>query len=206
MMDGYDVTHEDILAILRPSDPKIDPLVDLLARLALGAQIEPARDESKQVAQPQIYDEQSPKETVGYWLTPVKSDEKATADEVVQTLLEREHVYAFGDRTPGRKHIKPGDWICFYATTKGVVAHAQIASAPEFKPHRSVRQPDKYPWTFRLTDIHLYLDQPTVISAEIRAHLDAFDGRDPNTAYWAWFVQATHRLSAHDFNLITRQK
>jgi hypothetical protein len=53
------------------------------------------------------------------------------AEEGIQTLVGQEKIYASGERTPGRKHIKPGDWICFYATTKGVMAHARITMKAE---------------------------------------------------------------------------
>jgi hypothetical protein len=67
-----------------------------------------------------------------------------------------------------------------------------------------VRHADKFPWTFRLDDANLYLDQPVVIDAPLRGQLDAFRNRDANSA-WAWFVQATSRLSKHDFDLLTRR-
>lgn len=206
MMSEYKVAHEEILALLRPSTPKIDPIVDLMARLVAERRsetltepatlLEPSKEASQQ--------EPSLEGNNVYWLTSVKSDEKGTAEDTIKTLVGQEHVYAFGEGTPGRKLIKPGDWICFYATGKGVIAHARIVSRPENKPHRSLRHPDKYPWTFRLANSALYPDTPVVISAETRSSLDAFQGKDPNTP-WAWFVQATHKLTEHDFNLLVRR-
>ena len=40
-------------------------------------------------------------------------------------LVGEAHVYAFGDKTPGRKRLKPQDWICFYANGIGVIGHAK---------------------------------------------------------------------------------
>lgn len=206
MMSEYKVAHEEILALLRPSTPRIDPIVDLIARLVAErrseALTEPASlQESVSEASPQ---EQSQEGTSVYWLTSVKSDEKGTtAEETIKLLVGKEHIYAFGEETPGRKLIKPGDWICFYATGKGVIAHAKIVARPEKKPHRSIRHPDKYPWTFQLDSPVLYPETPVVINAEARNNLDAFRGRDPNKP-WAWFVQATHKLTEHDFNLLIK--
>jgi len=185
MMNEYDVSHEDILAVIKPSGPTIDPIVSLMARLAAEPIIPNGDNE------------------VVYWLTPVRSDEEQTAEECIQTLVEQERIYAFGERTPGRKYIKPGDWICFYATAKGVVAHAKVASKPDLLQHPKVRHSDKYPWVFRLEDIHLYLNEPVVIDATMRNQLDGFQGRDPNKR-WAWYVQATRKISAHDFGILTR--
>jgi len=199
MMSEYDVSHEDILAILRPSGPRIDSVVDLMARLVAQRQAEgwPPPEEVTPGKAPE-------EEEVAYWLTPVKSDEEQTAEEVIETLVGQEHIYAFGERTPGRKHLKPGDWICFYATTRGVVAHAKVVSPPQKKKHPKVRHADMYPWVFRLESIKLYLDQPTVIDSTVRGQLDAFRGRDMDRS-WAWFVQATRRISAHDFGILTHQ-
>jgi EVE domain len=201
MMNEYDVSHEDILALIRPSGPKIDPIVDLIARLVAEPKseelLEPEKDTSQ--TEPPLEGE------VAYWLTPVRTNEKRTAELAIQTLVGQEHVYAFGDRTPGRKRIKPGDLICFYATGKGVVAHAQVISSPEKKPHPLIVEREKYAWTFRLNDAVLYLDKPIVITADVRSGLDAFRGRDPNNP-WAWFVQATHKLTEHDFNVLVRSK
>jgi hypothetical protein len=140
-----------------------------------------------------------------YWLTPVRSDETATAEEVVQQLISTDGIYGFGERTPGRKHVKPGDWIAFYATGKGVVAHAQIVSLPEYKPHPSIRHSERYPWVFQVEEPCLYLDEPIVIDATVRSRLDKFHGRDASTS-WAWFVQSTRRISAHDFGVLTGQE
>jgi hypothetical protein len=206
MTSEYKVAHDEILALLRPSGPKIDPIVDLMARLVAERRserlIEPANlPESEQ--EPTHPEPLSEGGSI-YWLTSVKSDEKGTAEDTIKLLVGQEHIYAFGDGTPGRKLIKSGDWICFYATGKGVIAHAKIVSTPEKKPHRLLRHPEKYPWTFQLDNVALYPDAPVVINAEARSSLDAFQGRDPNTP-WAWFVQATHKLTEHDFNLLIRR-
>ncbi len=198
MMNEYDVSHEDILAVIRPSSPTIDPVVDLMARLvAEPSQEEVSREEPDVSATTAAGD-------VAYWLTPVRSDDKGTAEDVIRTLVGQDKLYAFGERTPGRRHLKVGDRICFYATGVGVVAHAEVASAPERKSHPRLRHPERYPWLFRLDKVKLYLDKPTVIDVSTRASLDAFRGRDPNRP-WAWFVQATRKVSEHDFVGLTKR-
>jgi len=135
---------------------------------------------------------------------PVRSEAEATAEQVIQTLVEQEGIYAFGERTPGRKHLKPGDWLCFHASGKGVIAHAKVVSRPEKKPHHRVQHQEKYPWTFRVEKAKLYLNDPVIIDVEVRAELEAFQNRDLNRS-WGWFVQATRRISANDFAVLTRR-
>jgi hypothetical protein len=199
MMNEYDVSHDDILAVIRPSSPTIDPIVDLMARLIVPPQPpEPSVGAEKDTQRPILDAEAS------YWLTPVRSDDEATAEDTIVTLVGKQHIYAFGERTPGRKHIKPGDWICFYATGKGVVAHARVASVPrkELNPH--VRHSDRYPWVFDLDTEVVYLHDPVIIDPTVRANLDGFTGKDANKN-WAWYVQATNRISEHDFSILTRK-
>lgn len=200
MMNEYDVAHEDILAVLKPSGPTIDPIIDLMGRLVSEEKEEEAQSKEEIPAR-----EPDAEGEASYWLTPVKSDETGTAEEFIESLVGQEHIYAFGDRTPGRKHLKPSDWICFYATGKGVVAHAQISSAPQKKPDSRVHHPEKYPWTFGLKNPSIYVEQPTVIDATVRAQLAYFKGRDQSKP-WAWFVQATRKIAKHDFEILTRTR
>lgn len=196
LFNEYDVSHEDILAVLRPLGTTVDPIVDLMVRLVAQRQVgEETKEENT--------DEEEIKEVERhYWLTPVKSVEEQTADECIQSLVGEEKIYAFGERTQGRRHLKPGDYICFYVTGKGVAAHAQIASRPEREEHPKVHHTERYPWVFRVKDVQIYLENPTVIDADLRSQLDAFKRRDSNKT-WAWFVQATRKITEHDFKVLT---
>lgn len=139
---------------------------------------------------------------VTYWLTPVQSDGLRAAEDLIRTLVGREGIFAFGERTSARDSLRPGDFICFYASRKGIVAHARAAKAPERKPHNSISY-ERHPWLVELEDPELYIDNPVIIDEPIRKRLDAFRGRKPNT-YWSWFVQMTRRISSHDFLVLTR--
>ncbi len=214
MMTEYDVTHQDILDILRPSGSRVDPVVDLITRLVAQSQ-----DETEQVPNPQPGetlqedkrqsfgmtppDEHHKTDEVVFWLSPVRSEDEETAEECIKRLVGKGHYYAFGENTPGRRHMKEGDRIAFYATTKGVVADAILSSTPERKPRPDGSSVEEYPWVSSLRDARLYLDTPIAIDAKLRQQLDAFKGRNPEKG-WAWFVQATRKVSLRDFELLTR--
>jgi hypothetical protein len=206
MMNEYDISHEDVLALIRPSTPTIDPVISLLDRLVAGARAEPNTPQLAPIGPaaqlvPSTAGKIEANETA-YWLTPVKSMKGETAEECIEKLVGKEHLYAFGEHAPGRKHIKPGDWIGFYANGKGVVAHARVASLPEKKPHKAVRAAERFPWVFRLSEPTLYIDKPVVIDAELRGRLEAFKGRDPKKS-WAWYVQGTGKVTENDFRILT---
>jgi len=200
MMNEYDVEHEDILAVLRPSGPNADAVIDLMARLVAESTsdqpIEPKREAAEE--EPEYTAEG---ESV-YWLTPVKSDEEQTAEQVVNRLVVENGIYAWAERTPGRKHLKPGDWMCFYATGKGVIGHARVVSDPKEMHHPAVRQAERYCWVFQVESAEFYPESPIVIDGALRSLLEAFEGRDPEKS-WAWFVQGTHKLTEHDFTVLT---
>ncbi len=41
-----------------------------------------------------------------------------------------------------------------------MIADARVVSTPANQPHPEVRHPERYPWTFKLDDPHLYTDEP----------------------------------------------
>jgi hypothetical protein len=205
MMNEYEIAHEDVLALIRPSTPTIDPVIDLMARLVVDSREETAEAASEQPAKTDQLVQGAPPDVAGevvYWLTPVKAMKDETAEECIERLVGRERIYAFGENTPGRKRIKPDDWICFYANGNGVVAHAKVASLPEKKPHKAVRASEQFPWVFRLSDPKLYIERPIVIDAELRSRLEAFNGRDPKKS-WAWYVQGAGKVTKNDFAVLT---
>jgi hypothetical protein len=97
-----------------------------------------------------------------------------------------------------------GDRLCFYESGVGVVAAAEVASVPEHRTLSIIRDAERYPWAFHVTNVRYFFDAPVVIDAPLRAQLDAFQGREPSQS-WAWFVQATHAVTEHDFCLLTAQ-
>src|SRR5713101_476347 len=136
IMSENDVRHEDILFILRPSGPGIDLLADLIAKLVAQRTVEGSESATADVPPPVAASVGETASLLGSgpptcWLTPVKDHEHETAGECVQKLVGKHGIYAFGERTPGRTRIRPGDGICFYATGIGVIAHAKVACVPE---------------------------------------------------------------------------
>jgi len=208
MMKEYDVSHEDALTVLRPSGPTIDPIVSLMSRVVAGeedaGQASPDSSPSQLAPQPLAPSSELPSGTPAYWLTPVASDDVESAEQVIQRLVGDRHLYAFSETAPGRRNLRAGDWLCFYASEKGVVAHGRIVSDPIREPQPVVRNSEEYPWIIRVDQVSLYLDSPVVIDAPLRGHLEAFKGREPNKA-WGWFVVTTRKVSNPDFRVLTRQ-
>jgi len=208
LMADYEVDHENILELLKPSRPKIDPIADMMASLVSQAKSQVVSSErTEEGATEREHEiqkiEKNKSGAKQYWLTPVKGDDEQTAEEVIERLVGKEKIYAFGERTPGRKDIKPGDYICFYAAGNGIIAHARVKTIPKYiDNHSKISNPEKYPWVFELEDVKVYENNPVIIDAELRQKLDAFRGKDPNKS-WAWFVQATRKINKNDYEILT---
>lgn len=96
-MTEYDVTNEDILAVLRPSTPRIYPAVDLIERLVAEPPPVTAHPNDLPAPAPTPERSASPSESdekPSYWLAPVKSVPEETAEECIQKLVGQEHIYA----------------------------------------------------------------------------------------------------------------
>jgi hypothetical protein len=191
--------------LLRPTGVLVDETVHLLARVAAKSSQAPIEESPDGETPPIVPSPQPPivSEDHLYLLTAVASDEVESAQEVITKLLQAGW-YVFGERTPGRKRLQPGDRLCFYETGVGVVAEAEVASEPERKTLRYVRHAERFPWAFQAKNTRFFFDKPIVIDAALRSQLDAFKDRDPSGS-WGWFVQATRLITAHDFRLLTGQ-
>jgi len=205
---------EEALTLLRPTGVRVGATVQILQRIAAGHEtvtgqlttyqqkVESAGNSADSVHR--RVSETGQEESTMYLLTPVASDEGVGAEEIIRSLLDQ-GVYVFGDRTPGRTELKPGDKIAFYESGNGVVACAEVASRPERKPVHFAKRPDKFPWSFKVRNVRYFFDDPVVIDASVRSRLDRFADKDPQGA-WGWFVQGTRRISQHDFRILTRQE
>ena len=96
--------HVNILAVLRPSGPDIDPVVDLTKRLVAG---QPTPEYALETARAARSTWQTPSEDavegeIAYWIRPVKGDADQR-QECIRSPVGEEGVYAFGDRTPGQE-------------------------------------------------------------------------------------------------------
>ena len=135
-----------------------------------------------------------------YWISPISSDEELTAEEKIRLLVGEDRIFAFGDRTYARRHVKPDDWICFYASGKGIVAHARIVTSAERKTRGGLLDQTRFPWIISLDEVHIYLDKPIRLDPTTRMKLDALRGR----RYWQWLVTTTRRVTRNDFQTLTK--
>ena len=205
------ITRTEALTLLRPSGVWVDDIVSVLTRVSSEQSVPAASEEDE--PERSTADSAPKKSKKGgkpngthYLLSPIADDKERSAEEAVRTLFGGGW-YAFGDRTPGRKVLAPGDRICIYQGGKGVIAEAIVESKPEKKPAPGLPEAgkEKYPWRFKVKEPRYFFDKPVVVSdASFRGKLDAFEGRDPAGA-WAWMVQATREVSEHDYLLLTGQ-
>lgn len=141
--------------------------------------------------------------TPSYWMTSIIDTGGSKSLSVLKELILLKHLFVFGLRTPGRTKIADGDWLCFYAGNRGIVGHARICSPTYQLSEPLIRARVKYSWAVNLDSVSVYPNKPLPLTSDVRAQLDAFKGREASTM-WSWFVQATRRISEHDFQILTR--
>ena len=215
LVTSEQISRDEAIGILWPSGVWVDDIVTLLTRMAAGTTSGGAADlaaaapsEAPVQPSPTVLTKRPTTPPVGdlprplYVLTPVADIPEESARETLERLLPA-GVYAFGVNTPQRSKVQAGDKLAFYQTSVGVVADAVVETAPEYKPMPIVKNAEHYPWTFKVRDVRMYLDNPLAIDAATRSGLDAFEGKAPDKG-WAWFVQATRLITEHDYRLLTR--
>ncbi len=103
MMNEFKIVHEEILALLRPSGPKIDSIVDLMARI-----VAEHRSEKLLELEKEFLDQEQPSESeIVYRITPIKSDEKGTAEEDLHVERRNGDRLQGGQRTPEKAYYQP---------------------------------------------------------------------------------------------------
>jgi hypothetical protein len=138
-------------------------------------------------------------ENRSFWIIPVKAmDESHSAVKVLSELVSKRKVFGFTNYGK-RIGITPGDEICFYLSGIGIAGKARVASS--VKADSSVISED-YPWIFEVSNVELFTNRPIEINPKIVKMLDAFNDKNPE-GRWSWFVQNTHRISPHDFLVLT---
>jgi hypothetical protein len=153
-----------------------------------------------------IYEPKEPAPGGGpaYWLFPCgRGNDGAQPEAQLRRWLDA-GFWGFGTSTPGRTHLKPGDYVCFHLNKLGVAATARIAgpadtlvSEGEYPERVAMRNPV---YKIPLKDI-VWRAAPRPLTGQLRAKLDAFRGKNLS-ANPGWFVQTTRALSAHDFQLL----
>jgi hypothetical protein len=207
------LSRDEALALLRPVGVRVGSTVQVLQRIAAGMPSEVDEPLSmgspepipfeRTAPRPRKVAEYRPSSSPMYLLTPVAAEDGISAEETIRSLLDH-GVYVFGERTTGRKDLKPGDQIAFYESGNGIVACAEVASQATRKTIKFAKHAENYPWAFDVRNVRYFFDEPVIIDAELRAKLERFQGRDPQSA-WGWFVQGTRKVSEHDFRILTRQ-
>lgn len=137
-----------------------------------------------------------------YFLATAANLKVESALQRVERLVGNERIWAFAERLAARQRMRKGDRLCFYAASVGIVGTAEINSVPENLRHRAVAEYDSFPLLVKLKRVRLHSDRPIWLTEGIRQQLNAFEGR-PSDGIWSWFVQFSHEVTAHDFQVLT---
>jgi hypothetical protein len=141
-----------------------------------------------------------------YWLIPAGQRHGMSAADHLKVWLDR-GFWGFGESTPGRKRLRVGDWVCFYAAKQAeVLAYARMAGLADVLL-TAEEWPESSPMDDRIYKVPLeaitWVPTPVKLDAATRGSLDAYAGRDAKAFTWGFFVQTTRRLTHADFERLT---
>ena len=97
------------------------------------------------------------------------------------------------------RNVQANDKVCFYLASLGVSACATVKTGPILDP--SVIS-DSYPWVVQLSEPRLFLKTPVGITEGLIRNSMHFLEEIPS-ARWSWFVEIAHKITEHDFKLLT---
>jgi hypothetical protein len=131
----------------------------------------------------------------GFWLAHLDSDENASPELVLHSVIGRRQVLGISDAGGFPPAAKPGDWVCFYIEDAGVVGHAQLDTIVS-DATAMIRGARRFSAVFRLQHVGIY-DVPSPVAPD--SPIARLAARRPPDALGA-FLEA---ISRDDYELVT---
>src|SRR5262249_40381245 len=111
------VSHAEIVELLQTS-AALDFMIDLMTRPdAAVRSSESIADERQRatVEDPRL----------AFWVAIISGDAMVAPERWLSSVIAERHLLAVCDGDHGRGRGSPGDWVCFFLASKGIVGHAQ---------------------------------------------------------------------------------
>jgi hypothetical protein len=169
MVDAGRVDRQDVARIFE-SNLSIDFMVDLLgqpaasppdARVEAGA---PSPEPDPLALAPQVDDDEAQ-----FWLAPVVPDYATRPEEFLERVVAKRLTFGVADMTASGRAVQPGDRICFYVSSSGVVGHARVASLAGGSG--GLRDAHRFRQILHLQGLELFLSAPVPADAETQLRL-----------------------------------
>lgn len=158
MVGSGRLKHEDVLRVLT-SGPSVDPMVELLERLAGG-----------EVQMPLTFPI-GPRSGPEYWVGFILGDATSTPEQIVESVIAKRQVLGASFVSGLQTGVHTDDWVCFFLPGKGVVGHAQVAMLLEDRAD-VIRESNRFSRLLRLKNVELY-DAPVAMDVVTELHLSA---------------------------------
>jgi hypothetical protein len=146
------VSHAEVVELLRTS-ASLDFMIDLMTR----------RDTPDQPSEPPAEERrhfESDDARPAFWVAIISGDTMVTPERWLTSVVADRHVLAVAEGEETREHGSPGDWVCFFLASKGIVGHAQLGYIVEDAAN-VVRHGEKFGRVYRLSHVTLY-ERPVV--------------------------------------------
>ena len=158
MVGSGRLKHDDVVRLLTPT-PVLDPMVDMLNRLANG-----------EVQIPLSFPIAS-RSGSDYWVGFVLGDAMASPEQIVESVIAKRQVIGASFVSGLQGGVHSDDYVCFFLPGKGVVGHAQVAMLLEDRGDL-IRESNRFSRLMRLKNLMLY-DTPVPMDVVTELHLSA---------------------------------
>ncbi len=159
MVGSGRLRHEDVLRLLSPGSA-LDPMVELLERLASGAE-----------AQAPLPFPGEARREPDFWVGSIVGDAMATPEQIVESVIAKRHVLGASFAGGPQAGVRADDWVCFFVPGTGVVGHGQVASVLEDRADL-IRESNRFSRLLRLKNLELY-DVPVPMDIVTELHVSA---------------------------------
>jgi hypothetical protein len=129
----------------------------------------------------------------GFWLAHLVTDEDASPELVLDTVIRRRQVLGVSDAGGFPPAAKQGDWVCFYIDTVGIVGHAQLDGVIS-DATAIIRGARRFSAVFRLQHVGIYDVPSPVMPDSAIARVVAARTAESNGAFLSAISRADYEL------------
>jgi len=180
--------HDDVVRLIG-SGLALDFVVELLERAAgtAGSPIASSTGSSFEI-----------QTEAGFWLATVGADQGATAEQFIELVVGKRHIFGVVENGTPQGVPQRGDHICFCIPGKGVVAHSQVRAVSQ--GGAGIRGGNRFSQVLHLEEAALYMSEPVPLEEETQLRVRAARASCERTA------QSLTRISRQEFDALATHR
>jgi hypothetical protein len=95
-----------------------------------------------------------------FWVATIAANDMSSPEQLLASVIVERRVLGICHEGSLREDGAPGDWVCFFLPSQGIVGHAQLEAVVD-DGASLIRNADRFSRVYRLTKVEVY-DEPIV--------------------------------------------